>query len=81
MERKEAARRLIFKIIDYCATTPKSPYNNIKTSIFDLIEVIRDVATFKTIKELIFEILNTIPKGCDRVDALADTYRTVFFKK
>ena len=35
---------------------------------------------FKIIKELIFKILNTIPKGCLRVDVVADSYRTVSWK-
>ena len=35
---------------------------------------------FKIIKELIFKILNTIPKGCHRVDVVADSYRTVSWK-
>ena len=42
--------------------------------------VIRCVEIFKTIKELIFKILNTISKGCHWVDVVADSYRTVSWK-
>ena len=70
----------IYNVIDYRATTPESVYNNIKTYIFDLMAVIRCVGIFKTIKELIFKILNTIRKGYHRVDVVADSYRTVSWK-
>ena len=42
--------------------------------------VIRCVGIFKTIKELIFKVLNTIPNGCFRVDVATDSYRTACWK-
>ena len=35
--------------------------------------VIRCVRIFKTIKELIFKIMNTIPQGCHSVDVVFDS--------
>ena len=70
----------IYNVIDQRATTPKSVYNNVKTYIFDLMTVIRCVGIFKTIKELIFKVLNTIPNGCFRVDVATDSYRTACWK-
>ena len=80
-DTKRSCRKAgIYNVIDYRATTPESVYNNIKTYIFDLMAVIRCVGIFKTIKELIFKILNTIRKGYHRVDVVADSYRTVSWK-
>ena len=42
--------------------------------------VIRSVRIFKTIKELVFKILNTILIGCHRIDVVADSYITVSWK-
>ena len=42
--------------------------------------VIRSVRIFKTIKELVFKILNTILIGCYRIDVVADSYITVSWK-
>ena len=70
----------IYSVIDYRATIPEPAYNNVKTYIFNLMLVIRCVEIFKTIKELSFKILITIPKGCHRVDVVTDSYRTVFWK-
>lgn len=40
--------------------------------------VIRCAGAFKTMKELIFKILNTAPKDCYSADVVADSYRTLF---
>ena len=42
--------------------------------------VIRCVGIFKTIKELIFKILNTIRNGCHMADIVAYSYSTVSWK-
>ena len=78
--KKSCKKADIYNVIDYRGTTPESAYNNVKTYIFDLMAVIRCVEIFKTIKELIFKILNTIPKDCHRLDAVADSYRSVSWK-
>ena len=70
----------IYNVIDYRTTTPESAYNNVKKYIFDFMAVIRYVRIFKIIKELIFKILNTIPKGCHRLDVVADSYKCICWK-
>ena len=42
--------------------------------------VIRCVGIFKTMKELIFKILNNSPNGCHMADIVAYSYRTVSWK-
>ena len=79
-DKRSCKKAEIYNVTDCRATTPESAYNNLKTCIFDIMAAIRCVEIFKTIKELIFKILNTIPKGCQRVDIMADGYRTVSWK-
>ena len=52
----------------------------LKHNFFDLMGVIRSVRIFRTIKELVFKILNTILIGCYRIDVVADSYITVSWK-
>ena len=41
---------------------------------------IRAVGNFSTVEELINQVLSIIPRDCERVDLMADSYREISWK-
>ena len=88
-ERRETAKsKLMEIIINTCRRPPQSPklvlmMNRQKPSalVVDLIAAIRTMVEIPdTYNELAWKLLGSLPKGYNRVDLVADTYREVSIK-
>ena len=68
------------KIIDYTQIVEDDAYANAGAYIVKLMATIQAVGNFSTVEELINQVLSIIPRDCERVDLVADSYREISWK-
>ena len=75
--KRSPAKSSLMKIIDHTEVVQDDAYANVDTQVVDLMAAIRAVGSFTTVEELINRVLSTVPRDCERVDLVADSYREI----
>ena len=79
--RTTAKSQLMEVVLSDCSasTDPKElfiPKASISTYLIDLMAVVRTLSgLYSTYQDLAFKLFNILPKGYERIDIIADTYR------
>ena len=78
--KRSCAKSDLLKVIDLEVTSADEAYTGVEAFVLDIMASVRTVGIFTTIEELIWKVLNTVPKQIKRVDLLADSYRQISWK-